>query len=145
MVKLAKRGLKTSIGITYTPKISRGVFIGARISCADNSGAKQVKVIGVMRMKGRLRRRLSAAVGDRAVISVSKGTPEMRRQIFHAIIVRQKKPYRRPDGTWVLFEDNAAILTTPEGDLKGSEIHGPVAREAAERWPKLAGLATIVI
>lgn len=142
---MAKRGLKIAAGISFAPRLSRGVPMGARIICADNSGAKELKVIGVLRTKGRSRRLLAAAVGDMVVASVSKGTPDMRRQIFHAILVRQAKPYRRPDGTWMQFEDNAAVVTTPEGDLKGTEIRGPVAREAAERWPRVSGLASMIV
>ena len=84
-------------------------------------------------------------MGDMVIVSVKEGTPDMRRQVLHAVIIRQRKPYRRMDGTWIQFEDNAAVIVTPEGEPKGTEIRGPVAKEAAERWPKVAGLATIVV
>jgi large subunit ribosomal protein L14 len=54
-------------------------------------------------------------------------------------------PFRRPDGTWVAFEDNAVVIVNPDGTPKGTEIRGPIAREAAERWPKVASLATMVV
>ena len=69
----------------------------------------------------------------------------MRRQVVRAIIIRQKKSYRRRDGRFVSFEDNAAVITSPLGEPKGSEIRGPVAKEAAERWPRLASVASTVI
>ncbi|OYT39868.1 MAG: 50S ribosomal protein L14 [Desulfurococcales archaeon ex4484_58] len=126
-------------------RINTGLQVGSYVRVADNSGAKEVKIIGVPGYKGRLRRIPPAGVGDVVVVSVKKGTPEMRKQIVRAVIVRQKRPYRRPDGTWVAFEDNAVAIITPEGTPKGSEIRGPVAREAAERWPQLANIATMVV
>lgn len=142
---MAKRGKGLGKGITYRPGVSPGLQVGSYLLCADNSGAKSLEIIGVPRYKGRLRRLPAAAVGDLVVVSVKEGTPEMRKQVLNAVIVRQKKPYRRMDGTWIQFEDNAGVIVTPEGDPKGTEIRGPVAREAAERWPKVAGLASIVV
>jgi len=79
------------------------------------------------------------------MVSCREGTPEMRRQMFNAVIVRQRKPYVRKDGTWVQFEDNAAVILTPEGTLRGSDIKGPIAKEAAERWPRLGTVARMVV
>jgi large subunit ribosomal protein L14 len=59
--------------------------------------------------------------------------------------VRQKYPIRRPNGTRVSFEDNAAVLVTPEGEIKGTDIKGPVASEAAEKWPRIANLAGMIV
>jgi len=131
--------------IGQKPKISRGLLAGSIIKCTDNTGARGLRIIQVMRYKGRLRRVPSAAVGDMVVVSVRRGTPDMRKKIFRGVVVRQKKPYRRKDGTWVQFEDNAAVIITPEGEMKGSEIRGPVAREAAERWPRIASAASIIV
>jgi large subunit ribosomal protein L14 len=69
----------------------------------------------------------------------------MRKKIFQAVIVRQRKPFRRAEGIWIQFEDNAAVIITPEGEMKGSEIRGPVAKEAAERWSRIASAASIII
>ncbi|MEM3512906.1 MAG: uL14 family ribosomal protein, partial [Thermoplasmata archaeon] len=91
------------------------------------------------------RRYPSAGIGDIVVASVKKGTPEMRKQVVYAVIVRQKRPFRRPDGTMVQFENNAAVITTETGEVKGSDIKGPVAREAAERWPRIAAVASIIV
>lgn len=133
-------------GLSYVRRGgSKGLQTGSYVKVADNSGAKEVMIIGVPGYKGRIRRLPTAGVGDLVIVSVKKGTPEMRKQILPAVIVRQRKPYRRPDGTWVCFEDNAVVIVTPEGSLKGSEIRGPVAKEAAERWPRVANLASIVI
>jgi large subunit ribosomal protein L14 len=98
-----------------------------------------------MGYKGRLRRVPKAAVGDMVVVSVRRGAPDMRKKIFRAVLVRQKRPFRRTDGNWVQFEDNAAVIMTPEGEMRGSEIKGPVAKEAAERWPRIASAASIIV
>lgn len=131
--------------IGQKPKISRGLPVGSVIKCSDNTGARNLRVIQVMGYKGRLRRVPAASIGDMIVVSVRKGTPDMRNKIFRAVVVRQKKPYRRKDGIWVQFEDNAAVIMTPEGEMKGSEIRGPVAKEAAERWPRIASASSIIV
>ncbi|MBS7287690.1 MAG: 50S ribosomal protein L14 [Candidatus Freyarchaeota archaeon] len=140
---MSKRSTKVRVGIK--PRVSRGLPAGARVLCADNSGAKEVQIISVIGYKGRLNRFPSAGVGDMVSVAVKEGTPEMRRQVLRAIVIRQRKPYRRRNGEWIQFEDNAVAIVSPEGDPKGSEIHGPMAREAAERWPRLAGIARIIV
>jgi large subunit ribosomal protein L14 len=127
------------------PKISKGILAGSVVKCADNSGAREIRVIQVMEYKGRLRRVPKAAVGDMVVVSVRRGTPDMRKKIFQAVLIRQKRPFRRAEGAWVEFEDNAAVIMTPEGEMRGSEIKGPVAKEAAERWPRIASAASIIV
>ena len=136
---------KGSKGVAPRRHIPAGLQVGTYVTVADNSGAKEAMVIGVIGYRGRLRRIPPAAVGDMVVVTVKKGTPEMRRQVVRAVVVRQRRPYRRPDGTWVAFEDNAVVIVSPDGTPKGSEIRGPVAREAAERWPKVANIASIII
>ncbi|MFQ6064917.1 MAG: 50S ribosomal protein L14 [Candidatus Bathyarchaeia archaeon] len=131
--------------IGQRPKISKGLPAGSVVKCTDNTGARELRVIQVIGSKGRLRRIPTAAVGDMVVVSVRKGTPDMRKKIFRAVVVRQKKPYRRAEGIWVQFEDNAAAIMTPEGEMRGSEIRGPVAKEAAERWPRIASAASIIV
>ena len=131
--------------IGQRPKISKGLPAGSVVKCTDNTGARKLRVIQVIGYKGRLRRVPSAAVGDIVVVSVRKGTPDMRKKIFRAVVVRQRKPYRRAEGFWVQFEDNAAVIMTPEGEMRGSEIRGPVAKEAAERWPRIASAASIIV
>jgi len=141
---LAKRGAKVS-GVSYRLHRTPGVFMESLVRVSDNSGARLAKVVGVLNLKTTWRRIPGAAVGDVVVVSVREGKPELRKQIMHGIVIRQRRPYRRPDGTWIAFEDNAIVLITPEGDPKGTEIHGPVAREALERWPKLAAMVTMVV
>jgi len=131
--------------LEYRLRHCRGLPVGSALLCADNSGAKEVLLIQVRRYGGRLRRRPAANVGDLVTVSVKRGTPDLRKQMMQAIVVRQRFPTRRPDGTRVLFEDNACVLVTPEGDLKGTEVRGPVAREAADRWPKLSALASTIV
>jgi large subunit ribosomal protein L14 len=142
---MAKRGKGLGGGITYRPGLSAGLHHESRLKCADNSGAKVVMVVGVPKVKTRIRRIAAASVGDNVLVTVKEGTPEVRRQMFHAVVVRQKKPFRRLDGTWIQFEDNACVIVTEEGECKGTEIRGPVAKEAAERWPKVAGLSSIIL
>jgi large subunit ribosomal protein L14 len=126
-------------------RVTRGLPKGARLDCADNSGAKIVEIVAVPKYHGVHRRYPSAGVGDLLVVSVKKGTPEMRKQVVYAVIIRQKRPYRRGDGTMVSFEDNAVVITNEEGVAKGTDIKGPVAREAAERWAQIAAKASIIL
>lgn len=131
--------------LVQKPRITRGLPSGSIIECADNTGAKKLRVISVYGYKGRLKRVASACVGDRITVSVRRGSPDLRKQVLPAIVIRQRKSYRRRDGTWVGFEDNAAVIVTPEGELRGSRISGPVAKEAAEIWPRVAGAASIIV
>lgn len=124
---------------------TRGIPKGAYLECIDNTGAKRVQVIEVPKYHGTARRYPSAGVGDLLVVTVKRGTPEMRKQILYAVLVRQRRPFRRPDGLIVQFEDNACVVTNEGGETKGTEIKGPVAREAAERWPRIAATASIIV
>ncbi|AGI48306.1 LSU ribosomal protein L14P [Thermoplasmatales archaeon BRNA1] len=123
----------------------RGVCEQTQLNVIDNTGAKIIQIITVPSYHGVTRRLPQAGVGDMIIASVKKGTPAMRRQIVFAVVVRQKRPYRRPDGTMVSFEDNAAVLVTDTGETKGTDIKGPVAREAADRWPRIAATASTIV
>ncbi|WP_456474534.1 50S ribosomal protein L14 [Candidatus Pyrohabitans sp.] len=125
--------------------VVRALPSGARLEVADNTGAKEIEIIQVIGFKGTRRRQPSAGVGDIVVASVKKGTPEMRKQVVRAVIIRQRKEYRRRSGERIKFEDNAAVITNEKGEPKGSEIKGPVAKEAAERWSKIASVASIIV
>lgn len=131
--------------IDYHPHLPRTLVAGSVINCADNTGARKLRLISITGYKGRLRRMPAGCVGDRVIVSVREGRPDLRKQVLPAIIVRQRMPYRRSDGMWLRFEDNAAILITPEGELQGSKIRGPVAKEAAERWPRIASVASTIV
>lgn len=126
-------------------RIMRGLPVGARLECIDNTGAKVVQIVMTPKLKGTHRRYPKAGVGDMVIISVKKGAVDMRRQLMKAVIVRQRRPFRRSDGTIIQFEDNAAVIVTDTGDTKGSMIKGPVALEAAERWPRIAATASIIV
>ena len=128
-----------------TSNVSKSLPIGARLQCVDNTGAREVEIISVKGYKGVRRRLATAGVGDMVVITVKKGTADMRREVTTAVVVRQKKEFRRADGLRVKFEDNAAVIVSPEGVLKGSEIRGPVAKEAADRWPSVGSAASIIV
>jgi large subunit ribosomal protein L14 len=124
---------------------TRGVCNGTTLNVIDNTGAKTIKVLTVPGYHGTARRVPSAGIGDIVIASVKKGSPEMRRQVVYAIVVRQRRPFRRADGVMVMFEDNAAVITTEEGETKGTDIKGAVAREAAERWPRIAATASTIV
>ncbi len=129
--------------------ISSSVTYGLRtkslIKCADNSGVKVLEVIGVRGYKGKRRMKPKAGVGSMVFCKVYSGTEKVRHQIFRAVVVRQKKEFRRPDGMRIHFEDNAAVVIDEKGDPKGSQIKGPVAKEAVERFPTIGKIATIVV
>jgi large subunit ribosomal protein L14 len=125
--------------------IPRSLNAGAKLDCVDNTGARQVEIISVKQYRGVKNRMPKAGIGDMCVVSVKKGTPEMRKQVLKAVVVRQKKEFRRPDGLRVSFEDNAVVITDDSGVPKGTEIKGPVAREAAERFSKIASAASIIV
>ncbi|MDO8841075.1 MAG: 50S ribosomal protein L14 [Methanocalculus sp.] len=126
-------------------KIPRALQTGSRMVCADNTGARVVEVISVDRYHGVRRRQPKLGIGDLATVSVKKGTPDMRKKLVKAVVVRQKKEFRRPNGLRVSFEENAMVLVNETGDPRGTEIKGPVAREVAARYPKIASMATIII
>ncbi len=129
----------------FRPYITRALPLGARVVCADNTGAKILEIVMVQKIKTRVSRYPSAAVGDFVNVVVKKGPGELRKQIYGAVIVRQKYPIKRLNGVRIMFEDNAAVLVTPEGEIKGTEIKGPVAVEASEKWPRIANLASMVV
>lgn len=126
-------------------KGTRGLNLGANMIAADNSGAKIVRLVGIKHGKSTKGRQGYAKIADWVKVSIRKGIPEMKGKVFDAVLIRQKKSYRRLNGERVAFEDNAvAILKDEKGNPKGTQIKGPVAREVMERWPTVAKLATIV-
>ena len=126
-------------------RATRGLNLGAYLVAADNSGAKIVKLVSVKKGKGRKGRQMAAKISDWVKVSVRKGIPDMRGKVFDAVIIRQKKPYRRFNGERIAFEDNAvAILKDEKGNPKGTQIKGPIAKEVLERWSSVAKLASVV-
>ncbi|WOF15508.1 50S ribosomal protein L14 [Methanoplanus sp. FWC-SCC4] len=126
-------------------KIPRAISTGSKLTCADNTGSRQVQIVSVDKYHGVRRRQPKLGLGDMATVSVKKGTPEMRRKLEKAVVIRQKKEIRRVNGLRLTFEDNAMVITNERGEPKGTEIKGPVAREVAERFPKIGSMATIIV
>ncbi|MFH1589766.1 MAG: 50S ribosomal protein L14 [archaeon] len=126
--------------------VTKGLNAGSMLETCDNSGAKLLRLISVKGSKTVKGRTPAGGVGDLIQASVKKGKPEMRKQVVFAVIVRQKKEYKRPNGTRIKFEDNAAVvLKDDKGNPKGTIFKGPIAKEACERWPGIAKIASIIV
>jgi large subunit ribosomal protein L14 len=112
---------------------------------ADNSGAKKVRCIRVLGGSGRQ----YASVGDLIVVSVKTAIPNgavKKGEVSRAVIVRTKKEIRRKDGSYIRFDENAAVLLNPQNEPKGTRIFGPVARELREKqFMKIVSLAPEVL
>jgi large subunit ribosomal protein L14 len=117
----------------------------SRLSVADNSGAKEVLCIRVL---GGTKRRY-ASIGDKIVVTVKSAIPSgnvKKGQVCKAVIVRVKKEVRRPDGSYVRFDDNAVVLLNEAGEMRGTRIFGPVARELRDKqYMKVVSLAPEVL
>ena len=115
------------------------------LTAADNSGAKRLQCIKVL---GGSRRR-TASVGDIVVVSIKEAMPRAKvkkGQVMRAVIVRTAKEIGRPDGSYIKFDDNAAVLITDQREPVGTRIFGPVARELrAKRFMKIISLAPEVL
>merc|ERR1712005_6309 len=133
---MSKRGRAGASGNKY--RISLGLPCGAVMNCADNTGAKNLYIIAVFGIGGRLNRLPAACPGDMVLATVKKGKPELRKKVMPAVVVRQCKTWRRKDGVFIYFEDNAGVIVNEKGEMKGSAVTGPVAKECAEFWPKIA-------
>nr|AMR07106.1 ribosomal protein L14 [uncultured archaeon] len=125
--------------------ITRTLDIGAELTCADNSGAKKLEIIGVKTRQGRRSRRDSAGIGDVVMVKILKGDQEVKNQVFEAVVVRQRKEFQRPNGLRVKFEDNAAVLVEETGLPKGSVTRGPIAKEVVERYTPIGKIASQVV
>ncbi|MFH1631161.1 MAG: uL14 family ribosomal protein [Candidatus Aenigmatarchaeota archaeon] len=126
--------------------ITKGIQLRTRLVCADNSGAKVLSVISVLNYKGVRRRLPRGGVGDIVVCSVIRGKEKLRHTVVHAVIVRQKKEFRRADGTRVKFADNAAVLVNQKTfEPVGSEIRSVIAKEVVERFSPIGKISSIVV
>ncbi len=116
-----------------------------QLDVADNSGAKRVACIKVL---GGSRRRY-AGLGDVIVVSIKEALPNARvkkGEVARAVVVRTKREYQRPDGTYIKFDTNSAVLITKDNEPIGTRIFGPVARELrAKRFMKIVSLAPEVV
>ncbi|MFP4116624.1 MAG: 50S ribosomal protein L14 [Candidatus Aenigmatarchaeota archaeon] len=126
-------------------KVTRGIGVGAKLECVDNTGAKLLKVASVVNYKGTRQRQPKAGVGDVVRCSVVKGSPDMREETPLAVIVRQKKDWRRPSGRRVKFNDNAAVLINERNEPRGSEVRRAIAKEVVERFPEIGKVARVVV
>lgn len=116
----------------------------SRLNVADNSGAKEVLCIRVL---GGTRKRY-ARVGDKIVVAVKDALPngEVKKgSVSKAVVVRVSKEYRRPDGSYIRFDDNACVLLNNAGEMRGTRIFGPVAREVRDGYTKIVSLAPEVL
>lgn len=131
---------------SISARVTRGLNIGSNVLAADNSGARIVRITGVKHGKSKKGRQQTAKVADWVKVSVRAGKPDMKGQVFDAVVIRQRKAYRRLTGERVCFEDNAvALLKDEKGNPKGTMIKGPVAREVSERWKEVAKIAQYVL
>jgi len=115
-----------------------------RLNVADNSGAKEVLCINIL---GGSKKRY-ATVGDIIVVTVKSALPSgdvKKGTVSKAVVVRTKKEIRRADGSYIRFDDNACVLLTNAGELKGTRIFGPVARELRDKYMKIVSLAPEVL
>ncbi|MBQ6199568.1 MAG: 50S ribosomal protein L14 [Bacteroidales bacterium] len=116
----------------------------SRLTVADNSGAKEVLCIRVL---GGTRHRY-ATIGETIVVTVKSAIPGgdiKKGTVTKAVIVRTKKEIRRPDGSYIRFDENACVLLNGAGELRGTRIFGPVARELRENYMKIVSLAPEVL
>ncbi|QZE13234.1 50S ribosomal protein L14 [Halosquirtibacter laminarini] len=116
----------------------------SRCAVADNSGAKEALVIRVL---GGTKRRY-ASVGDQVVVTVKSAIPSgniKKGTVSKAVVVRTKKEVRRPDGSYIRFDDNAVVLLNAAGEMRGTRIFGPVARELRDNFMKIVSLAPEVL
>ncbi len=117
----------------------------SRLAVADNSGAKEVLCIRVLGGSGRR----YARVGDKIVVTVKTAIPGgsvKKGEVSKAVVVRTKKEYRRKDGSYIRFDENAAVLLTDTGEPRGTRIFGPVARELREKqYMRIVSLAPEVL
>ena len=116
----------------------------SKLKVADNTGAKEVLTIRVL---GGTKRRY-ASIGDKIVVTVKEATPNgtvKKGTVSRAIVVRTKKENRRQDGSYIRFDDNAVVLLNQAGEMRGTRIFGPVARELREQNMKIISLAPEVL
>ena len=140
---MGKAGRQSVNGQKY--RMTCGLPMSAVMNCADNSGASNLFIIGVCGYGGRLNRMPKAGPGDMVMASVKKGKPELRKKVLNAVVVRQRKAWRRKEGLFIYFEDNAGVIVNPKGEMKGSSVLGPVAKEAGDLWPRIAANAGSIL
>lgn len=127
-------------------KIPKTLEVGTELVCADNTGARIVKIIGIKGGSSSSPGRPSCGLADHVRVRVLKGEHEMKGEIYDAVIIRQKKDFQRASGIRTRFEDNAAVLIEPETEMpKGNRVKGVVAKEAVERYQSIGKIASMVV
>merc|ERR1712194_289195 len=122
-----------------------GLPVGAVLNCCDNTGAKSLMIISVCGVKGTQNRLPSATVGDLVMGACKKGKPELRKKVHPCVVVRQRKCWRRKEGAYIYFEDNAGVIVNNKGEMKGSAVAGPCSKETAETWPRISSNAGSIL
>jgi large subunit ribosomal protein L14 len=121
------------------------IMMRTHLACADNTGVKKVSAIGVIGRSGKL----TAHLGDVITCNVKEADPDAmvkKGEVVRGVVVRQRAPMRRPDGSWVRFDSNAVVLIDAQGNPRGTRVFGPVARELRERnFMKIISLAPEVV
>ena len=120
------------------------IQLESRLLVADNSGAKEVLCIRVL---GGTKRRY-ASIGDKIVVAVKRASPSgdvKKGAVSKAVVVRTKKEIRRAYGSYIRFDDNAVVLLNNQGEIRGTRIFGPVARELRDQYMKIISLAPEVL
>ena len=140
---MSKRGKGSRSGIKL--KITNSLPVASIMNCADNTGAKNLYMIACTGIGPRLSKLPAGSVGDMFLCSVKKGKPELRKKVMPVIIVRQRKSFRRKEGVFIHFEDSAGVIVNNKGEMKGSAVSGPVAKECAELWPRIAANAGSIV
>lgn len=105
------------------------------MNCADNSGARNLYIISVKGIGARLNRLPAGGVGDMVMATVKKGKPELRKKVHPAVIVRQAKPWKRFDGVFLYFEDNAGVVCVARESLLGGAVYGEPQIATTSRLP----------
>ena len=128
-----------------TTRMPRGLQSGSFLNCIDNTGAKELQLISVLHYGGTRKRHPKAGIGDVVICAVTKGQQKLMHEVVKAVIVRQSMIYRRPNGMFVKFEDNAAVIVDDKMEPKGKEIKGAIAKEAVERFSVIGKVARTVV
>nr|GMD61070.1 60S ribosomal protein L23 [Ipomoea batatas] len=132
---MSKRGRGGSAGNKF--RMSLGLPVAATVNCADNTGAKNLYIISVKGIKGRLNRLPSACVGDMVSVNASRGAERM------AFICISKVYFRLCFCCCCCY--NAGVIVNPKGEMKGSAITGPIGKECADLWPRIASAANAIV
>lgn len=126
-------------------KISKTLMPGAVLTCADNSGALEFRIIHIIGKGGKHGSLAGAGIGDIVSASVRKGNATYIKKPVRVVIIRQRDEVRRANNMRVRFEDNAGVMINDENLPIGTEVKGPMAREVVERFVKVAGVASRIV